>query len=68
MLDAEPVKLTKLGLISISDGCISVDGFGADNGSCRDVAVLAAAWAIGELQRELLKTIEKPGGGSMIVD
>jgi hypothetical protein len=35
---------------------------------CRDVAVVAAAWAIGELQREMLKTIQKPGGGKISVD
>lgn len=68
MLDAEPARLTKTGTVTITNGRIDVAGFDADNGTCRDVAALAAVWAIGELQRELLKTLEKPGGGNIVID
>lgn len=65
MLDAEPVRITKTGTITITDGQIDVAGFAADNATCRDVAILATVWAIGELQRELLKALEKPGDGNI---
>lgn len=61
-LDADVTKLTAVGTLTVyPDGSIVADGFSATNASCRDVAVLAAAWAIGELQRELMKAIEQPG-------
>lgn len=67
MLDAEPARLTKFGKVTI-DRCgplvVMVDGFEGDNCSCRDVAALAMAWAIGELQRELVATLQQPGAGS----
>lgn len=62
MLDAEPAKLTKTGKVTITDGQIAIEGFNASNATCRDVVALAALWAIGELQRELMLTLEKPGG------
>jgi hypothetical protein len=65
MLDAEIAKLTKTGSVTIDASGVWVAGFEADNASCRDVAVLAAVWALGELQRELLKTLERPGGGKI---
>lgn len=74
-LDAQVVRLTKLGTVTIhpkpvdpSGVTIMVEGFEADGGSCRDVAVLATIWAIGELQRELMRDIEEPGGGMVGVD
>ena len=63
MLDADPAKLKKTGTVTITSNGIVVEGFEADGATCRDVTALAAVWAIGELQRELLKTLEKPGGG-----
>jgi hypothetical protein len=66
MLDGEEAKLTKTGTVTItSEGRLRVfvEGFSGDNCSCREVAVLAMAWAIGELQRELVATLQKPGGG-----
>jgi hypothetical protein len=54
--------LTKIGKVTITDGAITVEGFNASNATCRDVVALAALWAIGELQRELMQTLEKPGG------
>jgi hypothetical protein len=65
-LDAEHTRLTKLGTVTIfSEGEIRivVDGFEAENATCRDVAVLATTWAIGELSRSLMADIERPGGG-----
>ena len=67
MLDAEEAKLTKTGTVTVgTEGRLRVvvEGFEGDNCSCRDVAALAMAWAIGELQRELMATMQKPGGGS----
>lgn len=68
MLDAEPAKLTRTGTVTIEAGRIVVSGFNASGATCRDVAALAAAWAIGELQRELLRTMERPGGGNIGID
>lgn len=65
MLDTEQAHITETGTVTITADGITVDGFDADNASCRDLAALAALWAIGELQRELLKTLERPGGGNI---
>ncbi|WP_224372485.1 hypothetical protein [Pseudomonas putida] len=54
--------------MTVTKDGISVEGFNVKGAMCRDVAVMAAAWAIGELQREMLKTIAKPGGGNIGVD
>lgn len=67
MLDADEAKLTKTGTVTIggdSNCHVVVEGFEGDGCSCRDVAALAMLWAIGELQRELMGTLERPGGGS----
>jgi hypothetical protein len=63
MRDAEPADLNKIGIVTITRDGVTVEGFGAVNGSCRDVSALAALWAIGELQRELMETLKRPGGG-----
>jgi hypothetical protein len=73
MLDSEPARLTKIGTVTIhptKQGCvqIEVDGFEGQGCSCRDVAALAALWAIGELQRELMLTLQRPGGGALGVN
>lgn len=67
MLDGDEAKLTRTGTVTIggkSNCHIVVEGFSGKGCSCRDVAALAMLWAIGELQRELMRTLEKPGGGS----
>lgn len=67
--DATPIRLAKFGTVTVSpDGAIAVEGFEAEGGSCRDVAILASQWAIGRLHRELTKTIETLGGGNISVD
>lgn len=68
MLDANSAKLTKVGAVTVSAAGISVADFDAAGATCRDLAVLAVIWAIGELQRELLATIERPGGGNISLD
>lgn len=65
-LDAETSKLTKFGKVTIfpakkGNVQIVVEDFEGKNCSCRDVAVLACVWAIGELQREVMRGIEEPG-------
>lgn len=72
-LDADTAVLTKFGTVTVqppSDGWVQirVEGFEGNGCTCRDVAVQACLWAIGELQREVLRTIEKPGGGLIGVD
>ncbi|HEJ1056660.1 TPA: hypothetical protein SLP05_004274 [Pseudomonas putida] len=64
----DEMKIRKFGRVTITKDGVSVDGFDVKGAMCRDVAVMAAAWAIGELQREMLKTIAKPGGGKISVD
>lgn len=69
MLDADPARLTKHGTITIEpDGRICVDGFEGKGASCRDVAALAMAWAIGVLAEDLRQTMERPGGGRSSVN
>lgn len=72
MLDDEQARLTGTGTVTINSVgvgdtgvCILIEGFEAANATCRDLAVLATVWAIGELQRELMKTLEHPGGGNI---
>jgi len=72
-LDATTSRLTKVGTVTIHPGLegrtqIVAQGFDGEGCSCRDVAVLACLWAIGELQREVMRTIEQPGGGAIGVD
>lgn len=67
MLDASPTRLTQLGVMSIREGRIIIDGFSADDATCRDVAALALVWAIGQLQAELMLTLEAPGRGNACV-
>ena len=70
MLDAEPARLTKFGTVTVLPSKqgpvqISVEGFEGEGCSCRDVSALACVWAIGELQRELMQTLQRPGGGAV---
>lgn len=68
MLDQDPAKLTKSGRITLAADLILIEGFEGDDCTCRDVAALAIVWAIGELQQELMKTLQAPGGGKACVD
>lgn len=63
--DDDEMKIRKFGTVTVTKQGISVEGFEGKNTMCRDMAIMAAAWAIGELQREMLKTIQKPGGGKI---
>ena len=70
MLDADPAKLTKIGKVVIDEKgkCrVVIRGLKGDDCSCRDLTALAMLWAIGELQRELMATLEQPGGGDCAV-
>ncbi|WP_339521788.1 hypothetical protein [Pseudomonas sp. EA_35y_Pfl2_R111] len=64
----EDMKIKRTGKVTITKHGIEVEGFDVHNAMCREVAVIAAAWAIGELQREMTKTILAPGGGKISVD
>lgn len=61
-LDATHTKLTRYGKVVVEGGEIIVTGYDGKNCTCRDLAVLAMCHAIGVLQDELMRTIEKPGG------
>jgi hypothetical protein len=69
------VKITKPGTVTVKpDGSIEVGedfefDFTEDShiAGCRSAALIAAAWAIEQLARELRKTAEKPGGGNICV-
>lgn len=63
MLDT---KLSKTGSILMHDGKIQIEGFEADNCMCREVAIHAMLWAIGELQREIAEDIARPGGSGNV--
>lgn len=64
MLDANEAQLSRYGTVTVhANGSVVVEGFSGDGTTCRDVAALAAAWAIQVLARELHGTLERPGGG-----
>lgn len=67
MLDANKAKLNRVGEVVITKSGILVHGFDGEGCTCRDVAALALVWAIGELQKDLLATMERPGGGKVCV-
>ena len=48
-LDSETSVIEKFGTVKVMPGHIEVVGFDGRNCSCRDVAVQACLWAIGEL-------------------
>lgn len=70
MLENEkPAELTKIGKLTITASEIYAEGFnGNGETSCRDVAALTCVWAIGKLQRELGRILERPGKSNMGVD
>jgi hypothetical protein len=68
MNNESPMCLTDFGKVTISDKGISIEGFEADNASCREAAIMVCCWAIGELQREMLLMIESPLGGSVVME
>lgn len=67
MNNQQAMFITRTGKVTIENGRILVQGFNSENTSCRELVILAAAWALGELQREMLKTIERPGAGSIFL-
>ena len=67
MMNIEPMQINQTGTITITDGRIEIEGFEFYNASCREGAIMACAWAIGELQREMLKDIQVPGGSRSVV-
>lgn len=64
----EVKQITAHGTVTITEDGISVEGFEFSNCTCRDGAILGAAWAIGELQREMYKAIERPGTNNIGID
>jgi hypothetical protein len=65
MQSSDEMRITWPGRVIVEKGMVVVHGFSTENASCRELAIMASAWAIGELQREMLKTIERPGGGNI---
>lgn len=63
----EEMKIKKVGTVTITGEWVTVEGFEFQNATCRDGAIMAAAWAIGKLQEEMLKTIQKAGGGNICI-
>lgn len=65
MLETE---LSKTGTLLIHEGKIFFDGFEAKNCMCREVAIHAMLWAIGELQKEIVETLKEGNQGSSCAD
>lgn len=61
-------RLNDMGRIEISESEILISGFDANDCMCREVAILACLWAIGELQREVESLIRGPGGIKSAMD
>lgn len=68
MNNVDPMRIRRTGTITITKGGIRVDGFEVDGASCREAAILATTWAIGQLQRELHKAIREPGKANIQLD
>jgi hypothetical protein len=64
-LDSDTSRLVEFGKVEVTVDGIIVTGFRGKNCGCRDVAVQACLWAIGELQREALRAIEQPGNNNI---
>lgn len=68
-LDAQHTQITKPGRVTIeADGSVHVEGFEAENASCRDVGVLACLWAARLLMEQAMAGVEKPGLSAVCVD
>ena len=67
MLDGNPAYLQDIGTVTITATGIEVTGFSAEDGGCREVAVLAAVWALGRLQDELRRTLERVGDNNICI-
>lgn len=68
-LDEQVSELESFGSVMVDrDGRVTVLDCSGTNCTCRDVAALAIAHAITLLSAELRKTIERPGGGDVVVD
>ena len=68
MLDADKARLIKTGTVHIGPDLICIEGFEGEGTSCRELAVLATVWAIGQLQLDLQAQLQEPGGGRSAVD
>ena len=55
-------KIKKAGTVTVTENEIRVSGFDVDNAMCRETAIHALIWAIGELQKEVVELIAVPGG------
>lgn len=60
------LKLKTIGTLTVTEDGMEIEGFEADGAMCREVVALAMVWAIGELQKELDRTIASPGGRCVV--
>lgn len=65
MLDE--MHITKNGSIEITNKGIFIKDFDGECESCRELAVLALLYGIGELQRELTELLKVPSGSGKVV-
>ena len=68
MNNVDPMRIRRTGTVTIKKGEIVVEGFEVDGASCREAAILATTWAIGQLQRELHKAIRAPGNNNIVIN
>lgn len=70
MDNTAPLRIKLTGTVTITKHGIQVAGFELHNANItpRDHAILAASWAIGQLQREMNKLIRGVDGGNINVD
>ena len=66
--NVEEMKIVQHGTVTIGPDEIAVSGFEGHKTTCRELSIMAYAWAIGELQREMLKSIVAPGAGNIYVE
>ncbi len=65
--DAEDTQLTKIGKVIIDADGIRIEGFDTSGRqSCRETAILATCWALGQLQAEMMATMQRPGGNGRL--
>ena len=61
-------KIEKVGTVTISENKIYISDFEVKGATCREVAIHAMLWAIGELQKDVVESISAPGAGISCID
>lgn len=59
-------RITKAGTVTVTEHRTTCAGFEVRDAAGREAAILAAAWAIQTLQRQMVEMLEQPAGPARI--